>query len=159
MRARPFANVVAAELYDRALRAADEVEPPAEDVARVAEALGDVCELFAAYERADAAYERAVSARRAESTRRGSMRKRGVLRERQGEYDDGDRPATSRLLASLPESDDPVIAGSRADVELAYAGVVFRQGDFDCAIEHAENAVAVRGARRATCARSATAST
>ena len=58
-----FANVVAAELYDRALAAAAELHDlPAADVVRVNESLGDVCERFAAYEKAFAALEAARSA-------------------------------------------------------------------------------------------------
>ena len=55
---RRSANVVAAELFERALAAADHLEP-ADEIARVAEMLGDVCELAGGYEEAGAAYLRA----------------------------------------------------------------------------------------------------
>ncbi len=56
-----FANVVAAGLYERALASADAAGTvPADEIARVAEALGDVCERFADGERSAAAYERAL---------------------------------------------------------------------------------------------------
>ena len=45
--------------YERALAAADGLELVSQEVARVAESLGDVCELFAAYDRAEAGYARA----------------------------------------------------------------------------------------------------
>ncbi len=55
-----FANVVAAELYERALAAAEDLdEVTAAERVRVSEALGDVCERFAAYDRAFAALETA----------------------------------------------------------------------------------------------------
>ena len=55
-----FANVVAADLYERALAsAADLTDLPPAEVARVHESLGDVCERFAAYERARGALEAA----------------------------------------------------------------------------------------------------
>ncbi len=56
---RRSANVVAAELFERALTAADHLELPADEIARVAEMLGDVCELSGRYEEAGAAYLRA----------------------------------------------------------------------------------------------------
>ena len=51
-----FANVDAAELFQRALAAAEHLELPPLEVAHVAEALGDVCELAARYEEAGDAY-------------------------------------------------------------------------------------------------------
>ena len=58
-----FANVVAAELYERALAAAD-LDPTTTcvDRARVLEALGDMRANFGAYEPALEAYERARNA-------------------------------------------------------------------------------------------------
>ena len=50
------ANVDAAELFQRALAAAEHLELPPPEVAHVAEALGDVCELAARYEEAGDAY-------------------------------------------------------------------------------------------------------
>jgi class 3 adenylate cyclase/tetratricopeptide (TPR) repeat protein len=132
-----FANAVAAELYDRALAAADELELDPPEVAAVAEALGDVTELFAAYDRADVAYERAEGLVSDAPTAARILRKRGVLRERRGEYDEALGWYERALERLGPDGD----AGQRADVELAYAGVVFRQGDFPAAIEHAKTAI------------------
>ena len=51
-----FANVVAADLFERALEAAKHLDDlPSDEIGEVAEALGDVCELFASYERAASA--------------------------------------------------------------------------------------------------------
>ncbi len=132
-----FANAVAAELYDRALAAADQLELDPAEVATVAEALGDVSELFAAYERADTAYGRAeaLAADAAEIAR--LLRKRGVLRERQGQYDEA-LGWYERALEQLGPDGDPA---RRADVELATAGVRFRQGEFALAIDHAKTAI------------------
>ena len=53
------ANVAAAELYERALAAADHIELPSEEVAETHEALGDVAMLVTDYNKAATAYERA----------------------------------------------------------------------------------------------------
>ena len=63
-----FANVDAAEFFARALRAADELGAASPlEVAEIAEALGDVCELSARYEDARSAYRRARAAARGRS--------------------------------------------------------------------------------------------
>ena len=56
------ANVEAIELYERALDVAEGAGATPDEVADVAEALGDVAELAARYETAEAAYERAREA-------------------------------------------------------------------------------------------------
>ncbi len=134
-----YANVVSAELYDRALAAADDLDVPDEEVARVAESLGDVNELFASYERAEKAYARAQELVHDVVGATRLRRKRGVLREREAAY--------AEALAFYQEAldgvavDDPALAGSIADIELAYAGVKYRQGDYAATIEHATRAV------------------
>ncbi len=81
-----FANIDAAELFERALAAAEHLELPPLEVAHVAEALGDVCELAARYEEAGDAYRlaRELAADGLEQSR--LMRKEGILRERLGRY-------------------------------------------------------------------------
>jgi class 3 adenylate cyclase/tetratricopeptide (TPR) repeat protein len=140
-----YANVDAAELYERALAAAAHLTPDREEVARVAEALGDVAELAARYDRADAAYEEAralVDPTSATASR--LLQKRGVICERRGAYDEG-LAFYSRALEQLERGTDDLAA--RAQIELAYAGVRFRQGGYVDAIEwgtraagHAERA-------------------
>ncbi len=134
-----YANVVAAELYDRALAAADALGLSTPEVARVAESLGDACELFAAYGRAEPAYARAqdLTADVVATTR--LRRKRGVLRERQAAYNDA-LVFYQEALDGVGTGDDS-LASSIADIELAYAGVKYRQGDYQATIEHAGRAV------------------
>ena len=136
-----YANVVAAGLYERALASADALDsvPPAE-LARVAEALGDVCERFADYDRSTAAYERGLAAageNRLLVARLGG--KRALLDEHVGRYED----ALARYddaLAGLGEEPDGV--ATRAGLELGRAGVLYRQAHFEEAVEWAERAVA-----------------
>jgi tetratricopeptide (TPR) repeat protein len=130
-----YANVEAAELYGRALGAAEHVELRPEEVAAAAEALGDVQELAARYEEATRAYGRA---RKLDPSPR-LLLKEGHVRERLGKYPD----ALKWYGRALKGAD----AQTQIDVELAYAGVKHRQGRFDeaahwagLAAEHAEAA-------------------
>ena len=140
-----FANVDAAELFQRALAAAEHLELPPLEVAHVAEALGDVCELAARYEEAGVAYRlaRELAADGLEQSR--LMRKEGILRERLGSY----REALEWYGRGLQALDDSAAVGNglqgRVQLELATAGVKYRQGQFDEGIhwssqaaEHAE---------------------
>ena len=86
-----FANVDAAELFQRALTAAEHLELPPPEVARVAEALGDVCELAARYEEAGDAYRLAREVAADGLVQSRLMRKEGILRERLGSYPGGAR--------------------------------------------------------------------
>jgi predicted ATPase len=143
---RRSANVVAAELYERALAAAEHLELPPDEVARVAEALGDVCELAARYEEAEEAYGRARGLHEEALERVRLMRKEGILCERMGNYPEALARYT-RGLSALEGTD--VVNGltSRVELELATAGVKYRQGHFTegvdwstRAAEHAEAA-------------------
>jgi tetratricopeptide (TPR) repeat protein len=143
---RRSANVVAAELYERALAAAEHLELPPDEVARVAEALGDVCELAARYEEAEEAYGRARGLHEEALERVRLMRKEGILCERMGNYPEALAWYT-RGLSALEGTD--VVNGltSRVELELATAGVKYRQGHFaesvdwsTRAAEHAEAA-------------------
>src|SRR5206468_1492275 len=83
-----FANLDAAEFYDRALSAAAHLTPDNEEMSRVSEALGDVCELAARYERAAAAYDHAMAlVEGAPAAEARLLRKRGVLEERGAHYE------------------------------------------------------------------------
>ena len=135
-----YANVVAAELYARGLACTDRLELPAADVARVAEALGDVAELAARYDDAGAAYARARKLVAADAIAAARLlRKEGVLRERHGDYS-GALRWYGRGLKALPETDDADVLRNRAELELAYAGVKHRQGRFEDAVEWAARA-------------------
>ncbi len=149
-----YANADAAEFYDRALRASvdmGEAEVDGVEVAEIAEALGDVCELAARYEAAAAAYRHArslVGDQIVPATR--LLRKEGVLLERLGRYNEA-LEWHRRALESLDEAGAD--GGSeRVELELEYATVLFRQGRFaEClrwserAAEHAQEAGDRRG--------------
>jgi class 3 adenylate cyclase/tetratricopeptide (TPR) repeat protein len=129
-----YANVVAAELYERALAAARNLELPNAEVARIAEALGDVAERFGGYERAAAAYDQAQAlvSEDAEAQAR-LMLKHGVLFERTGSYEE----ALEWYERALQQTEH---GGLRAQLELAYAGVKHRQGQFAEAVDWARRA-------------------
>jgi tetratricopeptide (TPR) repeat protein len=124
-----YANVDAATFYERALTAAGSLEPPAEEVARVCEALGDVRELFASYEEADAAY---VQALEHGATAARLLRKRGIVAEREGRYDDA-----LALYDTGTEEADPK---ERVALQLGRAIVLYRQGKIDECAQTAEQA-------------------
>jgi tetratricopeptide (TPR) repeat protein len=137
-----FANVDAAELYDRALSAAAQLTPDAHEVSRVSEALGDVCELAARWERAAAAYENAarlVPDDTLVSTR--LMRKQGVLGKLRGNYEEA-LGWYARGLWALAH-DDLGAAGmsNRAELELAAADVRHQQGRFGDVVRLSRRAV------------------
>ncbi|HET7856935.1 MAG TPA: tetratricopeptide repeat protein [Gaiellaceae bacterium] len=130
-----FANVDAAESYERALAAADHLDLPATEVARVAEALGDVCELAARYEAAENAYRRARELTSGALQQTRLMLKDGVLRERMGSYPEALDWYHRALetLDGLASIDDGL--ATRVRIELATAGVKYRQGQFDEGVE------------------------
>ena len=144
-----WANVDAAEFFERALRAAEELDgADAVQVSAVAESLGDVCELAAHYDEAGTAYAQArmlVSEDVVASAR--LLRKEGILEERLGGYD----AALELYRQALELLDSPAGAAApgsdRVELEVEYATVLFRQGHFEeCllwaerAVEHAQDA-------------------
>ena len=114
------ANVDAGTFYERALAAAGSVAPPDAELARVCEALGDVCELAARYRDADEAYVRGLERGGAAAR---LMRKRGVVAERSGHYD----VALALYDAAAGEADEVEAVA----LELARAIVLYRQGKID----------------------------
>ncbi len=138
-----WANVDAAEFYERALSAAEELSAPDPvEVSAVAESLGDVCELAARYDEAGTAYGRAralVGDDVVASAR--LLRKEGVLQERLGGYDD----ALELYRRALELLDSPAGAAApgaeRAELEVEFATVLFRQGHFEACLRWAERAV------------------
>ena len=136
-----FANVDAAGLYDRALASGEALGTvPREELARVGEAIGDVCERFADYARSASAYERAVDAsdgRRVDVARLGG--KIAALEERAGRYDE----AVARYDAALATlDDDPASRQTRAGLELGRAGVLYRQARYEDCVAWAGRAAA-----------------
>jgi predicted ATPase/class 3 adenylate cyclase len=134
-----YANVDAAELYERALDAAAELQLTSDEVVSVAESLGDVCELAARYDAAEAAYSRSRSAIPKEDVLGHArlMWKEGVLRERLARYPDALR-WYRRALNSL--ADVEAADAIAVELELAYAGAKHRQGRFREAVEWAGRA-------------------
>jgi predicted ATPase len=138
-----YANVVAGELYERALAAAEHLDLAAAEVARVWEALGDVAERFADFEKAAQAYERAAALVAGDAAAEARLAlKRGVVHERGGEYEHA-IGWYERGLATI----EGATAGDgnlsmRAQLEVAYAGIRHRQGEFAEAIELAREAAA-----------------
>jgi tetratricopeptide (TPR) repeat protein len=135
-----YANVVAAELYERALEAAAHLpELPRGERAEVEEALGDVCQLFAAYERAAHAYEEARTL--AADDPRASARlvyKRGVVAQELGRYDE----ALDWYRNGLERLGDADAPGERALLQLGTAASLHRQGRYADSDEWAERALA-----------------
>jgi class 3 adenylate cyclase/tetratricopeptide (TPR) repeat protein len=126
-----YANIDAAAFYERALAAAGGFKPDQDELARVCEALGDVCELAARYEEADAAYARAL---REGGPRAQLLRKRGVVAERHGAYDDA-----LALYDEVAEEDEPE---AQLAAQLGRAIVLYRQGRIDDSADTAEAAAA-----------------
>jgi tetratricopeptide (TPR) repeat protein len=138
------ANVVAAELYERALAAAAELpELTAGEIVPVLESLGDVARLFAGYEHAEAAYRRAFELAGDDViTRTRLMRKAGVTIQQLGRREEG-LEWFERALGELDEGGDDVDAvANRVELELAYAGSLYYQSQHDACISWAEGALA-----------------
>jgi class 3 adenylate cyclase/Tfp pilus assembly protein PilF len=132
-----FANVVAAELYGRALAAAEHLELEATELARICEALGEVALLFADFDRASDAFGRA---RRLVGDRATLLLREGRICEGRGLY--GEAFEWAERAAAAAEDED-----TRIEVETLQAGLLFRQGRFEesiecgrLAVEHAEAA-------------------
>ena len=140
-----FANVVAAELYDRALAAATELDLPAEEIVRVNESLGDVCERFAAFERSFAALEAARAAGGADAAILDArlLGKEAVVLELMGRYEDALETCT-RGLARLDDAgaEGPEAATVRATIELSAGGINYRRTKTDEAVLWLERAAA-----------------
>ncbi len=140
-----FANIVAAELFDRALKAAAALEsgPPPREAAEVAEALGDVCEHFGAYARAGDAYQRVLDLLPGDPVVETRLyAKRGALSERVGAYEQafGIYEQGLARLDALPA--DGELLENRIEIEIGAAGIRFRQGQFAECVRWAELAAA-----------------
>ena len=119
--------MVAAELYGRALAAAEQLPQLAlDEVVAILESLGDVAKLFAGYERAEEAYGRALELAEGELvvyTR--LMRKMGATVQRIGRREEG-LEWFDRALGLLEGGDErPGALENRVELELAYAGNLY----------------------------------
>lgn len=122
-----YANVDAATFYRRALEAARHLrtlEP--EEVAEVAEALGDAEELAGAFDGSASAYALARRLARRTSARMRLLRKTGVVHERGGHYRSALRCYS--IARRLVDEAEPTAAVESCEAAVAYAGVRFRQG-------------------------------
>jgi tetratricopeptide (TPR) repeat protein len=135
---RAYANAEATELYRRALASAARVPAVgAEQRAELGEALGDVLELSANYDAAAIAYTDARRAAaggddaRSPRTVARLLRKLGVLREHVGAYTDALNWYSRAMTKLSANGGGDTTAAERAELELAYAGVRFRQGKHD----------------------------
>jgi tetratricopeptide (TPR) repeat protein len=148
--AETFANVVAAELYERAISAAEHLpELLASELASVLEALGDACERFGAYDRSLRALETARELAGEESPLL-DVRLRGkqaMVLELLGRYTDA-LEVCEQGLARLEAADDgPERDAVQATIELNAGAIHYRQTNneeairrLEAAAEHAERA-------------------
>jgi tetratricopeptide (TPR) repeat protein len=127
---RKAANVEAATFYRRALDASRRIETTSPDAkARLYESLADVSELAADYDEASAALSQARKLNPEPAASHRLLRKEGVIRERLGQY----TQALRWYGRALRHADGAAVSDILA-LQLAYAGVRFRQGDYaDCA--------------------------
>ena len=123
-------------LYERALRAAEELTPDATAIAQVAESLGDVCEVAARYDRAESAYAQAASLAPTSTAKARLLRKRGIVGERTGNYDQAAELYEQAL--AIPEVDDEEMI----ELELAQAILEYRRGNLEQCVELTERASA-----------------
>jgi class 3 adenylate cyclase/tetratricopeptide (TPR) repeat protein len=148
-----YANIDAAALYRRAIDAAlGSGSVPAPDLARVAEALGDVSEASGRYEDALSAYEtsrrelrHAARAGAAASDEVAALdlarldRKTGIVCERLGRYPQA-LTWYAKGAGRLPDAGDDAREALRIRLVLDRAGIRFRQGRYSAALELALDA-------------------
>ncbi|HWH55344.1 MAG TPA: adenylate/guanylate cyclase domain-containing protein [Gaiellaceae bacterium] len=130
-----YANVEAAVFYRRALEAARRLpDLDSAEVAGVWESLGDVSELAGLYTDAANAYKSARRvAERAELNLPMLLLKEGVIRDRLSRYSDALRWYRRALEAAEAVEDELERANLKLEINLAYAGTRYRQGEFkDC---------------------------
>ncbi len=145
-----FANVVAADLYERAIAAAEQLpQLDAGEIAQVQEALGDVCELFGAYDRSFASFEaaRKIGGRDGALFDARLLGKEILLHEKKGRYAEAFE-TSARALTRLEEADEGAERdATRAKIELSTGAIHYRQTNneeairwLEAAAEHADKA-------------------
>ena len=145
-----FANVVAAELYERALAAGENLLGlDTREIARVEEALGEVCERIGAYERAFAALQAARDLAGNDSALLDArlLGKQSGVHELMGEYAAA-LAASEQGLARIEDvAEGPERDAVRAELELRTGGIHYRQTNneeairwLEAAAKHAERA-------------------
>lgn len=137
-----YANVEAAEFYLRALRNAADAGVPPEEIAAVAEALGDASELLGRYNEADVAYARARKDTSDPVTFVRLLRKQATLRERGSRYTQAVRWLGRARRQALGDNDAGAQDENLIDIAIIYSGVRYRQGRYAESIEWARRAEA-----------------
>jgi class 3 adenylate cyclase/tetratricopeptide (TPR) repeat protein len=125
------ANVEAANFFRRGLTASAQIpDIPDAEIAVVAEALGDVCELDGRYDSASGAYRQARKLVTGELDRARLIRKEGLVHERAGRYAAalGRWTTARRLVDRLGDRRDA--RAERSALLLEIAGVRHRQGRY-----------------------------
>ncbi len=135
------ANVAATTFYRRALESARNIEVEPIEIARVAESLGDVAEPAGLHDDAEKGLRRAAELRATDPGGRARIfRKLGLLRERAGKYPQALRWFSRGLkYVEEPKTDREKL--QRIELQLAYAGVRFRQSRYVEAISWADAAI------------------
>jgi tetratricopeptide (TPR) repeat protein len=138
-----FANVVAAELYERALSAAELNPVAVSDRARVLEALGDMRERFAAYEPALEAYTAARDALDGPLDRARVIARIAHCLDREGRYDEAVEAYSEARALVGDEAGDRAGLEMLATIEIGLASVAYRRAVYPDAIAHATTAADV----------------
>ena len=138
---RKFAHHEASLLLERAVGNGERVGVDPVELAGLAEQLGDAAELAGRFEVAIAGYR---TARRLQQSHDDSLvallRKEGLVRERLGRYDAALR-WFRRGLREVEISHDASATLRRGELEVAYAGVRYRQGKLRNCIRWCERAL------------------
>jgi tetratricopeptide (TPR) repeat protein len=138
-----FANVVAAELYERALAAAELHPVDVSGRARVFEALGDMRERFGAFEPAVDAYSQARTALERSPDRARVTARIAHCLDREGRYDEAvEAYAEARALMGEDTLDGAALE-MLATIEIGLASVAYRRSAYPDAIAHATTAADV----------------
>lgn len=137
--------MVAAELFERALAAAEHLDDiAASERARVYEALGNVCERFAAFDRAFAALEAArrivgqddilLDAR--------LLGKEAAVLELMGKYDEALEACATGLTRLEQSPRDAAALSARASLQLSAGGINYRRTNTEEAVQWLKDAAA-----------------
>ena len=138
-----FANVVAAELYERALAAADLHPVDVSARARALEALGDMRERFGAFEPALDVYAQARDALERPLDRARMIARIAHCLDSEGRYDDAvEAYAEARALVG-DEAGHGSALEMLATIEIGLASVAYRRALYPDAIAHATTAADV----------------
>ena len=129
-----YANVEAADFYERALDNARNASVSDLEVCEVAEALGDTLELLSRYDDADRAYGRARKHSSDPVRTARLLRKHGRLRERRSRYTEAVRWLGRAQRTAQETNDGGIQDANLVDIAIVYAAVRYRQGRYAEAI-------------------------